>query len=138
MRKLTASVMILLAGCTTVGGGFAEIPTARLLTNPFDTIADRPDVLNTAATTGKIDVTGQCVGLARDGVSLTLLWPEGTKYELEGSSLFIVLPDNRGRAVVGKTITLTGSTLHSAGEKQLPDPYRAVCASPFFTVSSAY
>ncbi len=137
MRSLIVLSMLVLASCTTIPTSYTTVPNARLITNPFDTIASRPSVLNTASTSGTINVTGDCVTLSGGRFNGTLLWPEGTEYSLEGTRLFIVLPETRGRVAVGKSITLAGSTFRSSDRVPLPEKDREGCPGPYFAVSTA-
>ena len=107
-----------------------------LLLNPYDRIGNRPEVLLTAQLKGRLTFDGKCLQVTGTNSSVTPLWPEGTKVENSENEKRLILPDNRGSAKIGSTVSIGGAAFLDEQSAQLPaNPER--CPRPFFGVSTA-
>ena len=128
------SLCVLVSGCTTmpVQGSKASI---NLLTNPFDTPKNRPDVLLTAGVQGTLIVQDGCIFLSHNGGMIAPVWPVGSTIAQDPVAVRIIMPNNRGVAVVGQTVRLSGGAI-SSQDVERQNGRDAQCAGKYFAVSS--
>ena len=103
--------------------------------NPFDTPESRPDILLTGGLSGNLGRQGPCIIVDSLTGKLAPLWPVGTKLSSLGKSYAIELPDQRGRALIGGVVHLSGSTLRADEEHRLLKSVGQSCPGPYFLVS---
>jgi hypothetical protein len=114
----------------------SEVSEDQLALNPFDTMANRPEVFLTAGLIGRLSSNGQCVILGTSRGAITLLWPEGTQLRREGGRTLIVLPDNRGVGVYGSEVRLGGGVFQESERGLWSKTVRQNCPERAFAVST--
>jgi hypothetical protein len=138
MRALgiLCTVTLGLCGCMTTRDSERSATDADLVINPYDTIADRPDVLLTAQLSGRLLFDGRCVVVQTAKGPVVPLWPEGTQVVVKDDRQVITLPEQRGSVAIGGKASLSGAAFSASDTARLPT-VSASCAHTFFAVSTA-
>jgi hypothetical protein len=127
---------MVLAGCATKSLPAFTASQSQLALNPYDSPGNRPDILLTGRTNGRLASDGRCITLATRNGAVTPLWPGGTRIESRGRKTVVILPDGRGTAVVGGEVRLGGGALPASQREGLSDFVRRSCPGVYFVVSN--
>ena len=136
IRWISFSIIISIAisGCVSVPNDNVD-RKIKLLTNLNDTPNDRPQILLMGGYEGVLVRKGDCLLVRNNHGYVVPVWPVGTEVNKLDNKIKIVLPDNRGVAVLGKSIQLSGSSIDKSKiiqEKTL----NINCIGAFFAVSN--
>lgn len=135
--NIWCAAMLGLGGCMTTAGSGRLATDAVLVTNPFDTVANRPGVLLTARLAGSLTFDGKCLVVKTPGGPVVPLWPEGTRIVDRDGRHIVTLPDNRGSVTIGGRAALSGSAFSASDKARLPPTALETCPPDYFAVSTA-